>query len=124
MEKLSKKDKFNIFIVILIYLGIVFFITRGEYVFGSEIDWSFQHIAFSEYFRMLFYKTYDIFPDFALNIGGGQNIFYFAYYGLLNPIILISYLFPFIPMDFYLIFISILLGIISIYLFYVWIKGF
>ena len=124
MEKLSKKDKFNIFIVILIYLGIVFFITRGEYVFGSEIDWSFQHIAFPEYFRMLFYKTYDIFPDFALNIGGGQNIFYFAYYGLLSPIILISYLFPFIPMDFYLIFISILLGIISIYLFYVWIKGF
>ena len=106
MEKLSKKDKFNIFIVILIYLGIVFFITRGEYVFGSEIDWSFQHIAFPEYFRMLFYKTYDIFPDFALNIGGGQNIFYFAYYGLLSPIILISYLFPFIPMDFYLIFIS------------------
>ena len=124
MVKLNRKDKVNVFIVILIYLGIALLITHGEYVFGSKTDWSFQHMTFPEYFRMLFYKTYDIFPDFALNIGGGQNIYYFAYYGLLSPILLISYLLPFIPMDFYMIFVILLVGVISIYLFYVWIKGF
>lgn len=120
MGKLSKKAKLNLFIICLIYLGIALIITHGEYVFGSKIDWGFQHIAFPEYFRMLFYKTGDIFPDFALNIGGGQNIFYFAYYGFLSPIVLLSYLLPFVSMNFYLIFISLLLGVISIYLFYVW----
>lgn len=124
MEKLNKKDKFNLFLIIGIYLTIAFIITHGEFVFGSSIDWGFQHITFPEYFRMLFYETHDIFPDFALNIGGGQNIYYFAYYGLLNPIILISYLLPFIPMNSYIIFSTLLLGVISIYLFYKWVKGF
>ena len=124
MEKLNKKDRFNIFWIILIYLAIALIITGGEFVFGSSTDWGFQHIVFPEYFRMLFYETKDLFPDFALNIGGGQNIYYFAYYGLLSPIILFSYLLPFVPMSFYIIFSSLLLGVISIYLFYKWIKGF
>ena len=124
MEKLNKKDKIGVIIISLLFLGIALFITHGEFVFGSETDWGFQHIAFPEYFRMLFYKTFDLFPDFALNIGGGQNIYYFAYYGLFSPIILISYLFPFISMGSYIMVTSLLLGVLSIYLFYVWIKGF
>ena len=124
MERLDKKDKFNLFWIIAIYLGIALIITHGEYVFGSKIDWGFQHFAFPEYFRMLFYNTGDLFPDFAFNIGGGQNIFYFAYYGLLSPIILISYLLPFIPMSFYIPFMMLIVGVISIYLFYKWVKGF
>ena len=124
MEKLNKKDKINLLWIIVIYLLIALIITHGEYVFGSVTDWGFQHITFPEYFRMLFYETGDIFPGFALNIGGGQNIYYFAYYGLLSPIILFSYLLPFIPMSFYIIFSTLLLGVISIYLFYKWIKGF
>ena len=124
MEKLNKKEKLSVFIVILLYLGIALIITHGEYVFGSKTDWGFQHIAFPEYFRMLFYKNHDLFPDFAFNIGGGQNIYYFAYYGLLSPIILFSYLLPFIPMGTYIILSSLLLGVLAIYLFYIWIKGF
>ena len=124
MEKLNKKDKFNIFWIGIIYLTIAFIITHGEFIFGSSMDWGFQHITFPEYFRMLFYNTGDLFPDFAFNIGAGQNIYYFAYYGLFSPIILISYLFPFIPMSFYIIFSTLLIGIISIYLFYRWTKGF
>ena len=124
MEKLNKKDKFNIFWIGIIYLTIAFVITHGEFIFGSSMDWGFQHITFPEYFRMLFYNTGDLFPDFAFNIGAGQNIYYFAYYGLFSPIILVSYLFPFIPMSFYIIFSTLLIGIISIYLFYRWTKGF
>ena len=124
MDRLDKKDKFNVFLICLIYLIIAFIITHFEYVFGSEIDWGFQHFVFPEYFRMLFYNTGDLFPDFAFNIGGGQNIYYFAYYGLLSPIILISYLFPFVSMGVYIPLIMLLIGVFSICLFYLWIKGF
>ncbi|MDD6322988.1 MAG: YfhO family protein [Bacilli bacterium] len=124
MEKLDKKDRFNLFWIIIVYLGIALTITHGEYIFGSKIDWGFQHFAFPDYFRKLFYKTGNVFPNFALNIGGGQNIYYFAYYGLLSPIVFISYLLPFVPMSFYIAFISLVLGIVSIWLFYKWIKGF
>ena len=80
MEKLNKKDKFNIFWIGIIYLTIAFVITHGEFIFGSSMDWGFQHITFPEYFRMLFYNTGDLFPDFAFNIGAGQNIYYFGPY--------------------------------------------
>ena len=124
MEKLDKKDRFNLFWIIIVYLGIALTITHGEYIFGSKIDWGFQHFAFPDYFRKLFYKTGNVFPNFALNIGGGQNIYYFAYYGLLSPIVFIYYLLPFVPMSFYIAFISLVLGVISIWLFYKLIKGF
>ena len=68
-------------------------------VFGSSIDWISQHSTLADYFRKRFYATGNLFPDFAWNLGGGQNIYHFAYYGLLSPTMLLSYLFPFIPMD-------------------------
>ena len=68
----------SIFWINIIYLTIAFVITHGEFIFGSSMDWGFQHITFPEYFRMLFYNTGDLFPDFAFNIGAGQNIYYFA----------------------------------------------
>ena len=66
-------------------------ITGFNYVFGSNVDWMKQHIMFPDYFRNLFYETGNILPNFAMHLGGGQNIFYFAYYGFLSPIILVSY---------------------------------
>ena len=33
-----------------------------------------------------------------MNLGGGQNIYNFAYYGLYNPVILLSYALPFVKM--------------------------
>lgn len=56
-----------------------------EKVFGANVDWISQHSVFPEYFRQQFYETGQIFPEFAANIGGGQNIYHFAYYGLYNP---------------------------------------
>ena len=52
-----------------------------------------QHIQFADYLRSLFYDTYNLLPNFAFNLGGGENIYNISYYGLFNPIILISYLF-------------------------------
>lgn len=123
MNKLNKKDYLHLTILTLFVLLIAFVTTRGEYIYGSVTDWKDQHFLFAEYFRNLFYQTGELIPELALNIGGGQNIFNFAYYGLLNPIILLSYLFPFIDMMHYVVISSILIVIISGVMFYKWLKN-
>lgn len=75
-----------------------------------------------DYFRMLFYENFDLSPDFAFNLGNGQNIYNFVYYGLLSPIILVSYILPFIKMSDYIVLSSILSVIASSILFYIWIR--
>ena len=101
----------------------VFIITKfGKYYYGSVIDWNCQHYMIPDYFRKLFYKTKDIFPDFAMNLGSGQNIYYLSYYGLLSPIILFSYLLPFISMKTYIQISSIFLVWLSVLLMYRWMK--
>jgi len=121
--KLKKNDYINITILIAIIIAYVLIITKNSYVYGSSTDWDAQHFLIPEYIRMLFYKTHQLIPNFAFNMGAGQNIFYLLYYGLLNPIILISYLFPFIKMVDYIQLSSILIVIISSILFYKWILG-
>ena len=60
----------------------------GRYgVFGANMDWISQHSVFPEYFRQQFYQTGQFFPEYAANIGGGQNIYNFSYYGLYNRIL-------------------------------------
>ena len=123
MNKLTKKDYIYLTILTIFVLAIFLILTRGKYIYGSTTDWKDQHWLFAEYFRNLFYDTGKLIPDFALNIGGGQNIFNFAYYGFLNPIILLSYALPFVDMMNYVIFSSVILLIISMFLFYKWLKN-
>lgn len=91
-------------------------------VFGSKVDWISQHSVIPDYFRQRFYATGDLFPDIAWNLGGGQNIYNFSYYGLFSPVILLSYLLPFVEMDHYIMFTSILSFSASSFLFYQWLK--
>ena len=122
MKKNNNKDIIYIFSLILLFLVILFSVVGLKYVNGSTVDWDSQHVIFPEYFRNLFYKTGDLFPSFAFNIGAGENIYNFSYYGLLSPMVLISYIFPFVRMlDFIQIF-MILLVIISIVLMYYWLR--
>ncbi len=122
MKKLSKFDFLSIFLFIFSFLIIYFILTKDGYLYASKTDFVTQHYLFPEYFRKLFYETKDILPDFAFNLGSGQNIYYFSYYGLLNPIILISYLFPFVSMLDYIIVSTSLIVIISTILFYFFLK--
>ena len=119
---MDKKDYKNILILVLIGSLLIFFIGLNK-IYGSKTDWINQHVVFPEYFRMLFYKTHNIFPNFSFNIGAGQNIFNFAYYGLYNPFILLSYLFPFIKMINYIQGINIIIVFISTILIYKWLKN-
>lgn len=121
-KNLSKFDIFSISLFIIFFGIIYFLLTKNEFLYASNTDFVTQHYLFPEYFRNLFYETKELFPDFAFNLGSGQNIYYFSYYGFLNPIILISYLLPFIDMIDYMIISSSLIVIISVILFYFFLK--
>lgn len=122
MIKINKKDKLNLIIMTVIFCLIIIFILRNGNLYGSILDWNTQHSVIPEYFRSLFYKTLNIFPDFALNLGSGQNIYNYSYYGLLNPVIIISYFLPFISMKSYIQISSILLVYSSVILFYYFLR--
>ena len=111
-----KRDKLIIFLFGLV-LGLIFIRS------GSSMDFLNQHIVFPNYLRELFYSSGEIVPSFMVHIGGGQNIFNIAYYGLLSPIILISYLLPFIRMLDYIVIGNIILFILSNLLFYKFISN-
>ena len=96
------KTKNNHLIITIYGLIVLFALTGLSNVFGSSIDWSTQHTVIPDYFRKLFYGTGKLIPNMAFNLGAGQNIFNFSYYGLINPYILISYLLPFIKMETYI----------------------
>ena len=95
----------------------------GRYgVFGANMDWISQHSVFPEYFRQQFYQTGQFFPEYAANIGGGQNIYNFSYYGLYNPIVRIAYLLPFVKMSDYLMAAGVICLAASVCLLYGWLK--
>ena len=105
------KNKYlNYLIIIIFVLFGVLLTTRFTNVFGSNTDWINQHTVIPEYFRTLFYETGKILPNFSLNYGAGQNIYNLSYYGFLSPIILLSYLFPFISMVNYITITNIEIG--------------
>jgi uncharacterized membrane protein YfhO len=88
--------------------------------YGSITDWISQHTVLPEYFRRHFYETGNIITEFNMNLGAGQNGFNFTYHGMFNPIVLFSYLLPWVDMVDYIIVSSIVIFLISIYLFYYW----
>ena len=120
-------DKVKRYIPYLLLTGLTLFFCRifvGRYgVFGANMDWISQHSVFLEYFRQQFYATGKLFPEFAANLGGGQNIYHFAYYGLYSPLILPSYLLPFVKMSDYIMAVSITGLTASVLLFYYWLKS-
>ncbi|MGN0242012.1 MAG: YfhO family protein, partial [Candidatus Weimeria sp.] len=109
-------------ILLGIFAAQILYVTHGGYVYGNDYDWSAQHVVFPDYMRRLFYSTGKLFPDFALNIGCGQNIYYIAYYGLFSPVVLFSYLLPFVPMEEYMVGASVFLCALSIVLIYRWLS--
>ena len=121
--KNRKKDIINLLIIISFILLYVVITTRFfNFTYGSTTDWDCQHWNIPDYFRRLFYDSHKLFFDYAPNIGDGQNIYYLSYYGYLSPIVLISYLLPFVPMKLYIEIVSIVGLMISACTFYYWIR--
>lgn len=120
---MKKKDYIYIGIIWAIILVLIIVLAIQGKAYASVIDWSNQHYVLPEYFRNLFYDNGKLFPLFSMNLGMGQNIFYFSYYGFLSPIVLCSYILPFIPMCYYMIGASVFILFMSIFLFYKWVHG-
>lgn len=96
------KDLTALGIIFLLCAAVIVSCVKKGSVYGSQIDWASQHYLIPEYFRTLFYHTHKLFPSYAANLGAGENIYVLSYYGLYSPIIVFSYLFPFIPMGVYM----------------------
>lgn len=110
----------NVFVIVLINIFLVFLI-GGTNIFGSTMDFLNQHIVFPEYLRSSFYETGKLIPS-MVTMGGIENIYNIAYYGLLNPIVLFSYFLPFVKMVDYIVCANVFLLILSNVLFYLFIK--
>lgn len=122
MRRYRSKERYNYLLLFLLTALVccVFVLRLG--VFGAKVDWISQHSVLPDYFRKQFYDTWNLFPEFALNIGGGQNIYHFAYYGLYSPVILLSYLLPFVKMSDYMMAAQFLCLEASVLLFYGWLR--
>lgn len=82
-----------------------------------------QHTVYPDYFRKLFYKTGDLFPNYSPNLGAGQNLYNFSYYGFLSPVILVSYLLPFVKMPLYIMITGLISLGVSGLLYYKWLRA-
>ena len=103
--------------------GILFLLQNTSHtIAGSQIDWISQHTVLAEYFRQRFYSTHEFFPQFASELGGGQNIYNFAYYGLYSPLVLLSYAFPFLSMEMWFQIMGILTHTADGVLFFLWLT--
>ncbi len=118
-----KQDVIYQFLLIFFVLFLFWIVVDSNVLFGSKTDWISQHIVIPEYLRTLFYDTGELFPNFAPHIGAGQNIYVLSYYGLLNPIIMLSYLFPQVSMVDYMITSNYVLFLCTGLLFYHFIRS-
>ena len=105
------KNKKNLYYPAIVLYGIVLLAVMlgTDNLYGSKTDWISQHIVFPDAFRKIFIESKQLVPNFMFNIGGGQNIFNFIYYGFLSPVVLLSYMLPFVDMTVYMICASIIL---------------
>lgn len=104
-------DRFSVIFLALLEIAIVLLtiiIMGKDMVWGADTDWKSQHFAIPEYFRTRFYETHDIFPDLALQLGGGQNIYEYSYYGIASPLYTLAYALPFVRMSTYIQVLSLL----------------
>jgi hypothetical protein len=115
---MKKRDTF--YITILFILPILFVLCVSTYsMYGSKLDWLSQHISLADYFR----QTQQLLPDSFENLQGQTNAFSFSYYGLLRPDVLVSYLFPNIPIHFFIIGYATLLWSSTGGLCYYWLRN-
>ena len=65
----DNKTKYIHYGCIILFLFVMMLLPLGfDSIFGSKTDWIGQHTTFADYFRMLFYNTGDLFPDYAFHI--------------------------------------------------------
>lgn len=104
-------------ILVLLALLLLAPSLRPGYFFGSSCDWYSQYVSIAETMRSTFYEEGTLFPG-QLPLGGGSNIYQFAYYGYLRPDVLLGCLLPSVSVDVILTVYAIGGYLLSILLFY------
>ena len=123
-DHVAEQKEYRYLLVLLCIPIVLFLVQMGNgYVVGSQTDWISQHSVFPDYFRKLFYRTGNPFLQYAAEIGGGQNIYHFAYYGLYHPLLLLSFLLPFIKMTDYIQLMMLLVWMADGILCYFWLRS-
>lgn len=90
-------------------------------LFGNDGDWYSQHVGIAESIRQTILETGSIIPQY-IHLGGGSNMYDFAYYGLLRPDILISCILQNVEMK-YIIMTYAMVGVLaSVNLCYIWLR--
>lgn len=121
----NKEMKYRVLLAaFVLFIAMTFFVVLqlNGGVYGSIVDWLGQHVAFGDYFRDNFYETGNLYPEFSTQLGGGVNMAQLIYYGLFRPEIIVSYLFPMIPMYIWLSISSVFMVIFSVEVFYQWLR--
>ena len=90
-------------------------------LYGSSCDWFAQHVSIAETMRQTFLAEGTIFPG-QLPLGGGSNIYDFAYYGYFRPDVLLACLLPGVPMETIIAVYSVAEYICAVLLFYLLLK--
>ena len=93
----------------------------GSWFFGSEGDWVSQHVAIADSLRRTMLSSQQILPQ-STGLGGGSNIYDFAYYGLLRPDVLFSCLMPNVEMKYFVAGYAALGVLFSAWLCYIWLQ--
>ena len=78
MKRLNKKDFIYLAISIISFILLVLLATDKTFLYASSTNQ--EYINYANYLRNLFYDTKDIFPDFALSINNGINIYNLNFY--------------------------------------------
>ncbi|MFQ6792638.1 MAG: YfhO family protein [Thomasclavelia sp.] len=118
----KKQVVYSIIFLICLTLVMIFIITPSSCIFGSNTDWFSQHVNLADYLRQTMLENKTLFPNFAFNIGAGENIYNISYYGLFRPDILIGCLIPGIAMKDIIITYMIINLSLSVILIYLWLK--
>ncbi|MEG2528946.1 MAG: YfhO family protein, partial [Anaerovoracaceae bacterium] len=102
-ESILMKNKYQGYIVItlitLVLMILPMLVGNKGMLYGSEGDWYQQHVAIVEALRQTILDSKTLFPQY-IGLGGGSNIYDFAYYGLYRIDLLLSCLFPGVGMKY------------------------
>lgn len=117
---MKKTLKYSLLLTVFTLILFYFCVPSG-FLFGSNTDWLPQHVNIADHFRKLFIANKTIFLDYS-PLGGGSNLYSYAYYGYLRPDILIGCLLPTVPMKYITMAYAILGVIVSVNLCFLWLN--
>lgn len=106
MSKLKNKLVYDLALITIVYVVIILLLNHFGFAIGNgdSSDFLSQHLKFFEYLRNNFWYSHDLFPQFNQSFGLGQSFVTMYYYGMYNPLLMLSYIIPLInPFSYFLL---------------------